>query len=113
LEAPPGALVHHFFAIGLIFIGLYHLAYSFWSKQQEGFYELLPSLKDFSDLFNQIKYYLGARKEKVKYGRFTMLKSLITGQFMGLIMMINLMAMWLFHRFDPRMWRNYLSFGPI
>ena len=115
---PAGARsVHHFFALGLIFIGLYHLIYSFWSKYgRKDFYELLPSLKDFSDVFNQLKYYLGFRKEKVKYGRFSYVEKFdYWAVYWGLIMMIGTgMVMWLFQgQFEPLIFgRIELSFGP-
>jgi cytochrome b subunit of formate dehydrogenase len=115
---PEGARsVHHLFALGLIFIGIYHLIYSFWSRQgRKDFYELLPSLKDFSDVFNQIKYYLGIRKEKVKYGRFSYVEKFdYWAVYWGLIMMIGTGAiMWLFQgKFDPTFLGEIsLSFGP-
>jgi cytochrome b subunit of formate dehydrogenase len=115
---PSGARsVHHFFAMGLIFIGIYHLIYSFWSKQgRKDFYELLPSLKDFSDLFNQLKYYLGIGKERVKYGRFSYVEKFdYWAVYWGLIMMIGTGAiMWLFQgKFEPIIFGEIeLSFGP-
>jgi formate dehydrogenase subunit gamma len=115
---PAGARsVHHFFALGLIFIGLYHLVYSFWSKYgRKDFYELLPSLKDFSDVFNQLKYYLGFKKEKVKYGRFSYVEKFdYWAVYWGLIMMIGTgMVMWLFQgEFEPIIFGKIeLSFGP-
>jgi formate dehydrogenase subunit gamma len=109
--------VHHFFALGLIFIGIYHLVYSFWSSRgRKDFYELLPSLKDFSDVFNQLKYYLGFKKEKVKYGRFSYVEKFdYWAVYWGLIMMIGTgMVMWLFQgEFEPIIFgRIELSFGP-
>ncbi|HJY63113.1 MAG TPA: hypothetical protein VJ455_03080 [Ignavibacteria bacterium] len=109
--------IHHFFALGLIFIGIYHLIYSFWSRHgRKDFYELLPSLKDFSDVFNQIKIYLGLRKEKVKYGRFSYVEKFdYWAVYWGLIMMIGTgMIMWLFQgRFDPVIFGEIsLKFGP-
>jgi len=115
---PAGARsVHHFFALCLIFIGLYHLIYSFWSKQgRKDFYELLPSLKDFSNLYNQLKYYLGFRKEKVKYGRFSYVEKFdYWAVYWGLIMMVGTgMMMWLFQgKFDPVIFGEInLPFGP-
>jgi cytochrome b subunit of formate dehydrogenase len=115
---PAGARsVHHFFALGLIFIGIYHLIYSFWSSSgRKDFYELLPSLKDFSNLYNQLKYYLGFRKEKVKYGRFSYVEKFdYWAVYWGLIMMIGTGAvMWLFQgKFEPLIFGEIdLSFGP-
>ena len=109
--------IHHFFALGLIFIGIYHLIYSFWSSSgRKDFYELLPSLKDFSNLINQLKYYLGYRKEKVKYGRFSYVEKFdYWAVYWGLIMMIGTGAvMWLFQgKFEPFIFGEIeLSFGP-
>ncbi len=109
--------IHHFFALGLIFIGLYHLVYSFWSSTgRKDFYELLPSLKDFSNLYNQLKYYLGLRKGKVKYGRFSYVEKFdYWAVYWGLIMMIGTGAiMWLFQgKFEPVLFGEIdLSFGP-
>jgi cytochrome b subunit of formate dehydrogenase len=109
--------VHHFFALGLIFVGLYHLVYSFWSRQgRKDFYELLPGLKDFSDLFNQLKYYLGLRKEKVNYGRFSYVEKFdYWAVYWGLIMMVGTgLVMWLFQgRFEPIIFGEIsLKFGP-
>jgi cytochrome b subunit of formate dehydrogenase len=108
--------VHHFFALGLMFVGLYHLIYSFWSREgRKDFYELLPSLKDFSDLINQLKYYLGIRKEKVKYGRFSYVEKFdYWAVYWGLIMMIGTgVVMWLFQgKFQPLIFGEInLSFG--
>lgn len=109
--------VHHFFALGLIFVGIYHLVYSFWARDgRKDFFELLPNLKDFSDVFNQIKYYLGIKKEKVKYGRFSYVEKFdYWAVYWGLIMMIGTGAiMWLFQgNFDPIIFGEInLSFGP-
>jgi formate dehydrogenase subunit gamma len=109
--APGARAVHHFFAIGLIFIGIYHLLYTFWSKHgRKDFFELLPNLRDFSDVYNQIKYYLGFRKEKVKYGKFSYVEKFdYWAVYWGLIMMIGTgIVMWLFQgKFEP------LIFGEI
>lgn len=115
--APGARGVHHFFALGLIFVGIYHLFYSFWTKQgRKDFYELLPGLKDFSDVINQIKYYLGIKKEKVKYGRFSYIEKFdYWAVYWGLIMMIGTGAiMWFFQgKFEPIIFGEInLSFGP-
>ena len=115
--APGARAVHHFFAIGMILIGIYHLFYTFWSKKgRRDFYELLPSFRDFSDVYNQIRYYLGFRKEKVKYGRFSYVEKFdYWAVYWGLIMMIGTgMVMWLFQgKFEPIIFGEInLSWGP-
>ena len=115
---PPGArAVHHLFALGLIFVGIYHLIYTFWTKQgRKDFFELLPSVKDFSDVINQIKFYLGIRKEKVKYGRFSYVEKFdYWAVYWGLILMIGTgAAMWFFQgKFEPVIFGEInLPFGP-
>jgi cytochrome b subunit of formate dehydrogenase len=115
---PAGARsVHHLFALLMIFVGIYHLIYSFWSRSgRKDFYELLPSLQDFSDVANQIKYYLGIRKEKVKYGRFSYVEKFdYWAVYWGLIMMIGTgTLMWFFQgKFEPLFFGEItLSFGP-
>lgn len=115
---PAGARsVHHLFALMMIFVGIYHLIYSFWSKTgRKDFYELLPSLKDVSDVINQLKYYLGIKKEKVKYGRFSYVEKFdYWAVYWGLIMMIGTgTIMWLFQgKFEPALFGEInLSFGP-
>jgi len=115
--APGARAIHHFFAIGLIFIGLYHLVYTFWSKHgRKDFFELLPDIRDFSDVYNQIKYYLGFRKERVKYARFSYVEKFdYWAVYWGLIMMIGTgLVMWLFQgKFEPVLFGEInLSWGP-
>ncbi len=115
---PAGARsIHHLFAMVMIFVGIYHLVYSFWSRAgRKDFYELLPSLKDLSDVINQVKYYLGIKKEKVKYGRFSYVEKFdYWAVYWGLIMMIGTgTIMWLFQgEFEPAIFGKInLSFGP-
>ena len=109
--APGAREVHHLFALGLILVGLYHLLYIFWAERgRKDFFELLPKLKDFSDLINQLKYYFGIRKEKVKFGRYSYVEKFdYWAVYWGLVMMIGTgLIMWLFQgKFTP------LFFGEI
>jgi cytochrome b subunit of formate dehydrogenase len=109
--------VHHLFALGLILVGIYHLFYTFWFKEgRKDFFEFLPSPKDFSNLINQIKFYLGIRKKRVKYGRFSYVEKFdYWAVYWGLIMMIGTGAvMWLFQgKFEPLLLGEIsLPFGP-
>jgi len=114
----PGAReVHHFFAMGMILVGFYHLLYIFWAERgRKDFFELLPKFKDFSDLVNQLKYYLGIRKEKVKFGRYSYVEKFdYWAVYWGLVMMIGTgMIMWLFQgKFTPLFIGDIeLPFGP-
>ena len=114
----PGAReVHHFFALGMILVGIYHLLYIFWAERgRKDFFELLPKFKDFSDLINQLKYYLGIRKEKVKFGRYSYVEKFdYWAVYWGLVMMIGTgLIMWLFQgKFTPLFFGDIdLPFGP-
>ncbi len=115
--APGARAIHHFFALGLIIIGIYHLLYTFWSSHgRKDFFELLPNLRDFSDVYNQIRYFLGFRKEKVKYGRFSYIEKFdYWAVYWGLIMMIGTgLVMWLFQgKFEPIIFGEInLAWGP-
>ena len=109
--------VHHFFALGMIAVGIYHLFYIFWNEQgRKDFFELLPRFKDFSDVFNQMKRYLGLRKEKVRYRRFSYVEKFdYWAVYWGLVMMIGTgTVMWLFQgKFTPMIFGEIdLPLGP-
>ena len=109
--------VHHLFALGMIAAGIYHLFYIFWfGKGRKDFFELLPKFKDFTDLTGQLKYYLGFRKTKVKFRRFSYVEKFdYWAVYWGLVMMIGTGAvMWLFQgKFDPLIFGEIsLPFGP-
>jgi formate dehydrogenase subunit gamma len=115
--APGARAVHHFFAIGLIVIGIYHLIYTFWSKEgRKDFFELIPGPRDFSDVFNQVKFFLGIRKERVKYGKFSYIEKFdYWAVYWGLIMMIGTgLVMWLFQgKFEPIIFGEInITWGP-
>jgi formate dehydrogenase subunit gamma len=109
--------VHHFFALGMIAVGIYHLLYIFWNEQgRKDFFELLPRFKDFTDVINQLKRYLGLRKEKVRYRRFSYVEKFdYWAVYWGLVMMIGTgTIMWLFQgKFTPMIFGEIdLPFGP-
>jgi cytochrome b subunit of formate dehydrogenase len=107
---------HHLGALGLIFIGLYHLAYSiFFKVGRKDFYLLLPRKKDFVDLITQILYYLRKSKEKAKFGRFSYIEKFdYWAVYWGFVIMIGSgIIMWLFQgKFQPLFFGIIdLSFG--
>lgn len=114
----PGAReVHHLFALGMILVGIYHLIYIFWAERgRKDFFELLPKFKDFLDLINRLKYYLGIRKEKVKFGRYSYVEKFdYWAVYWGLVMMIGTgLIMWFFQgKFTPLFFGEInLPFGP-
>ncbi len=75
LEATQG--VHHVAAWVMIFDGAYHLAYLFHSiavRREVGALQMVPSPKDFRDLLQMMAYFVGARKTKPQFGRFSYLE---------------------------------------
>jgi cytochrome b subunit of formate dehydrogenase len=108
---------HHLAALGLIFVGTYHIFYTLFLKQgKKDFVELLPNKKDILDVGKQIKYFLGFSKEKAKFGRFSYVEKFdYWAVYWGLVIMIGSGAiMWLFQgKFTPLFIGEIdLSFGP-
>lgn len=63
---------HHFFGYVLTFSFIYLLIYIFIHPEgRRDFLLFLPTKKDFLDFYQNILFYLGKRKEKPKFGRFT------------------------------------------
>lgn len=66
--------VHHFFAYVMVFDSFYHLAYVAYCTivlKRPFPYRMIPSLKDFSDLFQDLRYLLGLRSTRASYDRFS------------------------------------------
>lgn len=64
---------HRFAAWVIIFICLYHLVYLFYSTvvQKKPFpVKMIPLRQDFINLFQEIAYFLGIRKDQPKFDRF-------------------------------------------
>ena len=67
-----GRILHRVGAVGLIGIALYHLLFLALSREgREIFRELLPRPKDVKDLWIMLNYFLGRKREKAKFGKFT------------------------------------------
>lgn len=70
-------VVHHVAAFVMIFDGAYHLAYLFYSvgvRRQFQALQMVPSLKDFRDMFQMMAYFVGVSRTKPKFGRFSYLE---------------------------------------
>lgn len=64
--------VHRIAAAGLIAVSVYHLFYTVFARQgRREFIELLPRFKDVTDVVKNILYFIGLRKEKPSFGRFS------------------------------------------
>jgi len=67
-----GRILHRVGAVGLIGIALYHLLFLAFSREgREIFKELLPRVQDFKNLWIMLNYFLGRKREKAKFGKFT------------------------------------------
>jgi cytochrome b subunit of formate dehydrogenase len=109
--------LHHLGALGLIFVGIYHLLYTFISKDgKRDFFLLILKKKDLLDLKTQIFYFIGKTKEKARFGRFSYIEKFdYWAVYWGLVIMIGTGAiMWLFQgKFEPLFFGLInLPFGP-
>jgi len=65
-------LVHRIAGVVLIGVSLYHVYYVlFAARGKKLIRDLLPQLRDLSELWNAVKYYLGLSKSRPQFGRFT------------------------------------------
>ena len=65
-------ILHRVGAAGLIGIALYHLLFLAFSKEgREIFKELLPRKKDLKNLWIMLNYFIGRKRERAKFGKFT------------------------------------------
>lgn len=66
------ALVHRTAALGLMGLGVYHLAYMmFTDRGHKEVMALIPRLSDARDAIEHMLYYLGRRKKGPRFGRFS------------------------------------------
>jgi len=67
-----GRILHRIGAVGLIGIAFYHLLFLALSREGRGiFKELLPRVQDLKNLWIMLNYFLGRKREKAKFGKFT------------------------------------------
>lgn len=65
-------IIHRIAAVIFILLCLYHfLAIIFTKRGRYEAKELLPGIKDLNDLINMFRYFLGLKKDKPKFGRFS------------------------------------------
>jgi len=97
--------VHHFAALGLIVIGIYHLLFSIINRSgRRDFMLLIPGKKDMNDFFHQLQYFFGKKKYKPKFGRFSFIEKFdYWAVYWGFIIMIGSgIIMWMFQgKFYP------------
>ena len=64
-------IIHRVAAIVMLLVGVYHLAYLAFAREGRRWVkDMIPKIKDVKDVFGNLAYYLGTRKNKPKIGRF-------------------------------------------
>ncbi|NOY22042.1 MAG: hypothetical protein GXO70_00840 [Acidobacteria bacterium] len=65
-------ILHRIGATGLIFVSVYHLFFIIFTKEgRNNFKLIIPTPKDATDIFMNIRYFLGRSREKPKFGRYS------------------------------------------
>jgi len=84
-------LLHRAGAIGLTAVGVYHVFYSMFSEAgRRDFGLLIPKPQDAKDALGQIGYFLGIRKTKPLYGRFSYIEKFdYWAVYWGMVVMIT------------------------
>lgn len=84
-------LLHRIGAVGLIGIAIYHLLYlAVFKEGRETFWELMPRIKDFKDLWMMVNFLLGRSSEKPKFGKFTYIEKFdYWAVYWGMVIMVG------------------------
>jgi formate dehydrogenase subunit gamma len=84
-------IIHRIGAIGLTFIGAYHIFYTMaFESGRRDFGLLIPKLQDAKDFFHQIGYFLGLRKDRPLFGRFSYIEKFDSwAVYWGMVVMIT------------------------
>jgi len=84
-------ILHRIGAIALTFIGVYHIYYCMVFKEGRKTFDLLiPRLQDARDAFHQIGYYLGIKKDRPLFGRFSYIEKFdYWAVYWGMVVMIT------------------------
>ena len=103
--------IHRIGATGLIFVGLFHLIYLIFTKDgRNNFKELFPSKRDFINVYQAIRYFLGVSDEKPKFGRFTYIEKFdYWAVYWGMIVMIGTGLILWFENISLRILPKFIS----
>lgn len=84
-------LIHRVGAVGLIFVGVYHLFYLVAFREgRQNLLALLPNPQDALDCFQMLRYFLGWREEKPRFGRFSYVEKFdYWAVYWGMVVMIG------------------------
>lgn len=83
-------LFHRIGASVLIFVGVFHMFYlAFTADGRKNFFSFLPKIKDVTDVFDNLMYFFGFRKEGAKFARFSYLEKFdYWAVYWGMVVMI-------------------------
>ncbi len=84
-------IIHRIGAVGLTLIGAYHIFYTMvFDAGRRDFGLLLPKLQDVKDFFHQIGYFLGLKKDRPLFGRFSYIEKFdYWAVYWGMVVMIT------------------------
>ena len=84
-------IIHRIGAVGLTCVGAYHLFYSMaFEAGRRDFGLLIPRPQDIKDFFHQMGYFLGIRREKPLFGRFSYIEKFdYWAVYWGMVVMIT------------------------
>ena len=104
------ALIHRIGAVGLIAVGLVHLAYlvlTFGGRLD--FLNLIPGPKDARDLVQMIRYFLGRTDERPRFGRFSYVEKFdYWAVYWGTVIMVGTGAMLWFENLSLSILPKYM-----
>jgi cytochrome b subunit of formate dehydrogenase len=83
--------IHRVGAVGLIFVGAYHVIYLVMFREgRKNFLALLPYPQDALDFFQMFRYFLGQREERPRFGRFSYVEKFdYWAVYWGMVVMIG------------------------
>ena len=84
-------VIHRIGAVGLIFVGAYHLFYLVTFREgRKNFLALLPCPQDVLDFFQMLRYFLGRSEERPRFGRFSYVEKFdYWAVYWGMVVMIG------------------------
>ncbi len=83
-------MIHRIGAVGLTIVGVYHLWYCMaFEEGRRNFGLLIPTKQDVKDIWQQMGYYLGFKKERPLFGRFSYIEKFdYWAVYWGMVVMI-------------------------
>ena len=83
--------IHRVGAVGLIFVGAYHVIYLVMFREgRKNFLALLPYPQDALDFFHMLRYFLGRSEERPRFGRFSYVEKFdYWAVYWGMVVMIG------------------------